>query len=79
VELQRGVSQPNNNGGDVGISRPNPTEEVAVPTPTEQDVTTDDTTSPWRVVTISLQRHSLNDFTLRNRGFNWVQEEPFVG
>ena len=32
-----------------------------------------------RPVTISLQRQSLDDFTLRNRGFRWVQEQPFVG
>jgi hypothetical protein len=51
VELRRGVSHPNNNGGDLRISRPNSTEEVAVHAPTEQDVTTDDTTRPWRVGT----------------------------
>jgi hypothetical protein len=32
-----------------------------------------------RPVTISLQRQSLDDFTLRNRGFHWVQEQPFLG
>jgi hypothetical protein len=32
-----------------------------------------------RPVSISLQRQSLDDFTLRNRGFRWVQEQPFLG
>ncbi|MDR3664275.1 MAG: DoxX family protein [Mycobacterium sp.] len=28
-------------------------------------------------VTMSLQQQNLNDFTLRNRGFHWVQEYPY--
>jgi hypothetical protein len=32
-----------------------------------------------RPVTISLRRQNLDDFTLRNRGFNWVQEQPYLG
>jgi hypothetical protein len=32
-----------------------------------------------RPVSISLQRQSLDDFTLLNRGFHWVQEQPFLG
>jgi len=28
-------------------------------------------------VTVSLQRVDLNSFTLRNRGFNWVQDYPY--
>jgi hypothetical protein len=28
-------------------------------------------------VTVSLQRIDLNSFTLRNRGFNWVQDYPY--
>jgi hypothetical protein len=32
-----------------------------------------------RPVTITLQRQSLDDFTLRNRGFHWVQESPYFG
>lgn len=30
-----------------------------------------------RPVTIALQRKSLDDFLLLNRGFHWVQEQPF--
>jgi hypothetical protein len=30
-------------------------------------------------VTIELQRQTLDDFTLRSRGFNWVQHTPFFG
>ena len=30
-------------------------------------------------VTIELQRQSLDDFTLRSRGFHWVQQNPFFG
>jgi uncharacterized membrane protein YphA (DoxX/SURF4 family) len=30
-------------------------------------------------VTINLERQSLDDFTLRNRGFHWVQEAPYFG
>jgi hypothetical protein len=32
-----------------------------------------------RRVTINLERQSLDDFTLRNRGFHWVQEAPYFG
>lgn len=30
-------------------------------------------------VTITLQRQPLDEFPLRSRGFNWVQEEPYFG
>jgi hypothetical protein len=30
-------------------------------------------------VTIELQRQPLDDFTLRSRGFHWVQETPYFG
>ena len=30
-----------------------------------------------QAATISLERVDLNSFTLRNRGFNWVQEYPY--
>ena len=30
-------------------------------------------------VTITLERQPLDDFTLRNRGFHWVQEAPYFG
>jgi hypothetical protein len=32
-----------------------------------------------RPLTITLERQSLDDFTLRSRGFHWVQEEPYFG
>jgi hypothetical protein len=32
-----------------------------------------------RPVTITMQRQSLDDFTLRSRGFHWVQEVPYFG
>lgn len=32
-----------------------------------------------RRVTINLERQPLDDFTLRNRGFHWVQEAPYFG
>jgi hypothetical protein len=32
-----------------------------------------------RLVTISLRLQTLDDFVLRNRGFHWVQEQPFIG
>jgi hypothetical protein len=32
-----------------------------------------------RPVTIELQRQPLDDFALRSRGFNWVQQTPFFG
>ncbi|GAB3218336.1 DoxX family protein [Mycolicibacterium hippocampi] len=32
-----------------------------------------------RPVTITLDRLPLDEFTLHNRGFHWVQEEPFFG
>jgi hypothetical protein len=32
-----------------------------------------------RQVAIFLQRQPLDDFTLRNRGFHWVQAAPFFG
>ena len=31
-----------------------------------------------RPVTMSLQRVDLNSFTLRNRGFHWVQDYPYL-
>ncbi|GAB7068219.1 DoxX family protein [Mycobacterium hodleri] len=38
-------------------------------------------TGRWRdePVTITLERQPLEDFTLRSRGFHWVQEAPFFG
>ena len=38
-------------------------------------------TGRWRneQVTVTLERQALEDFTLRNRGFHWVQEAPFFG
>jgi hypothetical protein len=30
-------------------------------------------------LTIALERQPLEDFTLRNRGFHWVQEAPYFG
>jgi hypothetical protein len=38
-------------------------------------------TGRWRgrPVTITLERQPLDGFTLRNRGFHWVQEAPFFG
>jgi hypothetical protein len=38
-------------------------------------------TGRWRgrPVTITLERQPLDGFTLRNRGFRWVQEAPFFG
>lgn len=38
-------------------------------------------TGRWRdrPVTVALERQPLEDFTLRNRGFHWVQEAPFFG
>lgn len=30
-------------------------------------------------VTIALKRQPLDDFTLRSRGFNWVQDQPYFG
>ena len=29
--------------------------------------------------TVVLERRPLEDFTMRNRGFHWVQEAPFFG
>jgi len=38
-------------------------------------------TGRWRdePVTVTLERQPLEDFTLRRRGFHWVQEAPFFG
>jgi uncharacterized membrane protein YphA (DoxX/SURF4 family) len=38
-------------------------------------------TGRWRdePVTMTLERQALEDFTLRSRGFHWVQEAPFFG